>query len=306
MSETNRDAISTFLRDYEQTQLQFKDGQWHKRLIRCPYDSETDFLYLTRAYMDNGSLAREHDAEYVGIYSRLKDTVYDVRYNLSEIVGDCEVVRESCVVEAISKRASEIAMEIVDGKQVEVTTEAVEPHEDREYFMAYTLRREAEKHFFARTMPTLNFTVSIRDLPTTEFVQAINHPEELAREKAEAYVRKYAKHINNTLWQIPLLRQEVEKLEASANDLHMRRRIAECIGDEKMVRLEIERDGYSMTTKYEAKMLKRTDCDSYYNCYMDANSRAEFRRLFGRTADLMPGDIVRILYGRKVLYEKEQ
>ena len=51
--------------------------------------------------------------------------------------------------------------------------------------------------------------------------------------------------------------------------------------------------------------LKNADRFSYYTYSMDAPSRNEFLKMYGKNAELWPRDIVSISYGKKTLYHKD-
>jgi len=73
----------------------------------------------------------------------------------------------------------------------------------------------------------------------------------------------------------------------------------------KTVRVTIRKDGTEFTFKTEAADLQR-DCGNHYWTYnITAADRREFERIFGRSADYGPEHILRVEYGRAVLYEAE-
>ena len=305
MGANLREQIFAFLRDPSKMQFRYKYGCWGRTLIRCPYDDETDFLYLTGAYGDQIPMERGNDASYAGIYSKILDDVIDPSYHLMDVIGRSEGHSADSITHAIEEKATSIAISIIGEKSVEVTDEAENLREDEEYFLKYQLQDEAERCFFERRTPSFSVNVRVNNLTTTEFVQAVNHPDVLARAQAEAFVRRYAKHINKSLWEIPLIEARLAEIEASNGELHVRRAIAESIHSEKMVRVEIERDGKRMTIKMEAGHLRNTRNNRYNAWYMDAQSRAAYECEFGRMSDLLPQEIIRILYGKKILYQND-
>ena len=92
--------------------------------------------------------------------------------------------------------------------------------------------------------------------------------------------------------------------EVITDDLARGTFTAESIGDEKMVRVDVERDGKALTVRMEAGELRRADSSYYATWHMDAPSRRAFAEAFGRSADLHARDIVRIGYAKRVLYER--
>ena len=303
MNKPLHDRLMAFLRDPSQTFLRYAEGAWSKLLIRVPLDAETDALYLLSGYCD-APIRLNGNAEYVGMYTRLRDELHDVGYDLREAVEDRYATDRASTITLIEAEASRLVVELVDDGPVEVTDDAESIHYDQEYYMKYVLDKEAAQHFYARTEPAFNPVVRIRDITATQYAQAINHPDEAARYWAERYIARQARYINLRLWEVPLARQRLAELEATEGEHHLRRAIAESIGDEKMVRVDVERDGKALTVRMEASELKRADSSYYASWHMDAPSRRAFAEAFGRSADLHARDIVRIIYAKRVLYER--
>ena len=119
-------------------------------------------------------------------------------------------------------------------------------------------------------------------------------------------IRKKAREINERLWQIGLLREEVARMEVTPGEHHARRTIMRSVAGQNMktVNLEIQKGDESAILKIETSALRCMD-NSYYSPWrMDAPSRYKLVERFGRNTDVYPDDVVKITYGRKVLYER--
>lgn len=304
MNKLLHDQVMAFLRDPAQTCLRFREGGWSRLLFRVPLDDETDALYLLGEYGDTPIRLGEK-AEYAGIYSRLRDELHDVCYGLREAVEDRYATDRSSTVTLIEAGASRLVVDLVGDGPVEETDQAESVNYDRDYFTQYLLDQEASKHFYERTEPAFMPVVHIRDITATQYAQAINHPDEAVRYWAERYIVRQAKYINLRLWELPLVKQRLVELEATEGEHHLRRAIAESIGDQKTVRVDVQRGGKSLTVRMDADELKRYNSTYYTTWHMDAPSRRAFAEAFGRNADLYARDIVRVVYGRAVLYERD-
>ena len=117
---------------------------------------------------------------------------------------------------------------------------------------------------------------------------------------------KNARLINQSLDRLPRVIMRLAQLTATPGDHHLVRAIASSIHDEKMVRLEVERDGKSLTVRIEARGLKYNGATDYAVWDLDAPSRREFESAFGNSSYILPGEIKRILYGANVLYERDK
>ena len=197
---------------------------------------------------------------------------------------------------------------MVHDTPVLVTEEAEEIRDEREYYQKYALPREARECFFGdakRLHYQPHYYVS--DPSTAEIAAILNHFEDTVDAHAKAFVRKKAREINERLWQIGLLREEVARMEATPGEHHARRAIMCSIADRNMktVNLEIQKGDESAILKIETSALRCMD-NSYYSPWrMDAPSRYKLMERFGRNTEVYPDDVVKITYGRKVLYEKK-
>lgn len=134
----------------------------------------------------------------------------------------------------------------------------------------------------------------------------LNHFEDALNARAKAFIRKKAREINERLWQIGLLREEVARMEVTPGEHHARRTIMRSVAGQNMktVNLEIQKGDESAILKIETSALRCMD-NSYYSPWrMDAPSRYKLVERFGRNTDVYPDDVVKITYGRKVLYER--
>ena len=90
------------------------------------------------------------------------------------------------------------------------------------------------------------------------------------------------------------------------NILHTIKRIMASTksGNYKTVNVTTVIDGQELTFKTEASEFHRCP-SSYYHASNIANSdREKFKKLYGGHAEYYPKDIVKITYGKTILYEK--
>lgn len=304
MAEDSRKQVMDFLGDRSRTELRFEHEQWTYILIRSPFDGNTDFFYLLSAYGKGDPHEMGGKAEYAGVYSHLIHRMYDVCYSIEKLIADPGGNRRRDVFLEISRIASDMVVRTVNGQPVKVTEDSLQPHHTREYFLTYQLEEEAYKHFLLRTKPVMKPVVPVESMTSEEFALAINDPERLAERYARHYVLKRAKGINQFLWEMPQIKAQIAQLEATPGEHHYRRAIKESIHDEKMVRIEIAKDGVPIECRIDASVLKRVDRGYYPTWNMDSRSRKEFCKVYGDQARLDPPDIVNISYGKKVLYTK--
>ena len=300
--------IMQFLADPTRPALRITKRDYNYLLIRSPFDDETDFLYMAYDY-GAGKDPRRLDgkAEFAGVYSRPRNVIVSPCYSLSDLVLSEHVSDIRDETEAVRRRADEIVCEIAARGPVPVTDEAEPISDDEKYFTEHGCTEEARRHFMEGTFPQIAAHVRIQD--SSEGMAAvliINHPEEAAQEYARRYIVKNARLINQSLDRLPRVIMRLAQLTATPGDHHLVRAIASSIHDEKMVRLEVERDGKSLTVRIEARGLKYNGAAEYDTWNLDAPSSREYKRVFGDCRAILPGEIKRILYGANVLYERDK
>lgn len=308
VSDQTRDEILRFLRNPTAREHEYRENRGYACLLfKIGYDTETDFLYLLRAYNEENPRQTGANAEYAGIYSRPFDKVFDGEFAFSKAIG--QTPSASAILKDITTAVKEAVMRLVDGKPVSVTEEAEPVRDDRDYFLEHGANAEALKCFYDRgTMPEFDPHIHIDRLSTPGFVKAINHCAEAVEEFALKHIRKNAAAINDRLWQLDIVRERLKALEAAPGEHHIRRHIAGCIDTEtmKMVGIGIEKEGKSLSCKITASTLGCANDTDYCTWHLDASGRRAFEEAFGRSARLLASDIARITYGRKTLYQKNE
>ena len=240
------------------------------------------------------------------MYSHIRREYFDIPYVLRDRADENKCIGE--VLAEFSHAVSARIAEMVHDEPVPVTKEAEEIRDEREYYQKYALPREARECFFGDTKRLYyqpHYHVS--DPSTAEIAAVLNHFEDAVDAHAKAFICKKAREINERLWQIGLLREEVARMEVTPGEHHARRAIMRSVADRSMktVNLEIRKGDESAILKIEASALRCMD-NSYYSPWrMDAPSRYRLVERFGRNTDVYPDDVVKITYGRKVLYERK-
>ena len=283
-----------FLDDANQYELHFSRGRQNCLLIKSAFDAETDFLYLLEGYYENDPHKAGDNAVYAGVYSHVRREYFDIPYALRDRVDENKSIE--AVLTEFSRAVSARIAAMVHDEPVPVTKEAEEIRDEREYYQKYALPREARECFFGDTK-RLHYQphYHVSDPSTAEIAAMLNHFEDTLNARARAFIRKKAREINEQLWQIGLLRDEVA-----------RRAIMRSVADQNMktVNLEIRKGDESAILKIETSALRCMD-NSYYSPWrMDAPSRYRLVERFGRNTEVFPEDVVKITYGRKVLYER--
>lgn len=303
MSIELKETIQEFLRDRHIHELAYRQGYYNCLLIRSRYDEETDFFYLLQSYRDGDPHHINDQPDYAGIYSHVHGTLVAPGYDLRECCDEKWNADE--ILRRFSENVQARILKLIDGKPVPLTKDAEPSRFDRDSFLAYGASSQALELFYEGKNAVYAPSYRLINPPTEQFIRIVNHPDEEAQTCAEAYVRQNAADINDMLWRTELVSQKLRELREMPGEHHLRLRIAQALTTQKMVRIEIDKEGRQLNLRIEANALKRANSTDYSLWHMDTHSRELFEQTYGRQARLMASDIMRITYSRVTLYEKE-
>lgn len=302
MNESLKETIAAFLRNRSVSELAYRCEPYNCILLRSRYDDETDFLYLLSQYGNEDAHHYDASPTYAGIFSHVKDVLVAASYDLRDLCD--ERWRASAILENFAEQVKKRVLELTDGKPVPVTKDADEIHFDKEYFLRYEADQRARDFFYSGQSVSYMPCIQMGRPNTRDFIRMVNHPEEAAAQYAEAYVRKNANAINNGLWRAEIVAEKLNKLKKTPGDHHLRLRIAQALTTQKMVRIDVDKEGKQLSLRIAADVLKRANDTDYALWHLDAQSRDLFESTYGRSARLFASDIARITYSRVTLYEK--
>ena len=106
--------------------------------------------------------------------------------------------------------------------------------------------------------------------------------------------------------EIDLLNEELKKTyEDKSHSFHARKAIIEAVKDKKTVNVTILKNGQTFTFKTETATLTYGQRNDEYSKYdIQAKDRQKYKELFG-TNDYTADEILKITYGKKEIYTKE-
>ena len=263
-------------------------------------------LYMGNAYGDN----YPDKLDFAGIFDPISGEIYGGSYDL-KYYGETESTPISDLLESITEEASEIMRDYIQRGEYAATKESRICHWDKDNYLKGSLEHDALDHFFAdKPVSPINasyYEVSKYDLDKMAF--AVANPHKTAHNHAMQQLEEYANYIGFWLWKREVLTERIKELYSTYGRHTIVKEIAAacCANGMETVRLEIVKDGKTMVGKYETRALSPyRGISSYSSYYLDAPSRRELERLFGRYTDIAPEDIQSIKYGKKVLYQKKE
>lgn len=310
--------FETWLRSGETNLLSLRLERESYIFLRLPKRPGFDYLFAQRQYRGDGALHAE-GIEYAGIYNAADGLVYDADYALIHAEGLDDTLAERSKGNLL-KRLKQDVRALVErrvagdrGNLAICELTDARSLERLEQYRKYRAPSAARELILGGLTPEdAGFSCHYRPDQWTEDTLLDYLADPLGYAEREA-ARFWADDGNQAEMLLDFLAHdalaaEYEKLaEDAENPAHIIRRIMEAVAftDAKTVTVTIHKDGQDFTFKTEASVLRRDCTNTYGTWYIVAADRREFERRFGRSAEYAPGEIVRITYARKVLYEAQ-
>ena len=273
--------------------------------------------YLYRAPIGKaGSISWNEPMAFSGVYHTTGRVLYLTREALNLLTdGSSPLVAEAggsmrkeiCgrinqrVEEAISSDRNNLPVKEVTGEM---------PRRRIEYYREHGARQDAIRMIFDGEAPDGKFhsDYAMDYLPENDFLAYIEDPDGFVRTKAEEYIKANQERFLMQFLENDALMSEYQALMRDADDpVHRMKSITDAINASgaKTVTVTIRKDGHELAFKAEAYSL--TGHQTYYSTYhIQAQDRRKFKELFGEHADYNAGDVVKIAYGRKTIYEAKE
>jgi len=299
----------------------YEANGYHNALIRVRKNADFDYLYVQRQYQGTG-IKRKDGFDYAGIYCKQDGLIYDGLHSIEKLFDDTDF-RTAHSANALCKRLETSVRSSVESaigndrnnlRITEISSEKV--LKELEYFQEYTAGSQARAAY-------LSSDYTAGDIGFDFMFRCDYSPEQWTEDSLLAYildpggyvhaeVKKYIDNEQESMLSEFLMNDMVAAayqviIDNPSNPVHLVKRIMYAVSasSAKTVKVTIRKDGVEFTFKTEASEF-RSDCTSYYSTWnIAAADRREFERLFGRSSNYRPEDILRIEYARSVLYGNE-
>ena len=289
----------------------FKLNQCIHTVIRVRKNADFDYLYFQRNYNADG-IERRDSFQYAGMYCGRDGLVYDRQHGIEELteggrgagqlMSRLEADVRGLVEKAINNDRNNLTVK-------ELTTER--DLERLEHFVKYDAAIKARALYLQGGHDgAFPFCCAYSPVQWTEasLLEYILAPADYTAREAAVYMEVHQEAMLYDFLTNDALTAEYAAV--AGNPRHQARRVkrildATCTTAAKTLRVTIRKDGMEFSFKFEADALRRDCVGTYGTWYIQAADRREFERLFGRSTSFDPEHILRIEYGRKVLYEVE-
>lgn len=283
--------------------------------IKLAKSPDIEYLFCQDNYRGD-VLTREKPFQYAGIYCRRDELIYDAQYSVREVEPDAGILGKSekdLLSELINAVRQRVEAAVGNDRKNLAVSELTDPmltsrlEDIREYGAA----REARDHFLDTEgvdPPTYRCFYHLNGWKEDSLPAYILDPEGFADREAAAYLEEKQQEILYDRLCSELVQAEYQALfKDTDNPVHYVKRIIQAVraSKAKTVRVTILKNGVEFTFKTEVCPLCRDCTNGYGTWQMEAPDRRKFQKAFGRSAEYRPEEIVRITYGRSVLYQRE-
>ena len=291
------------------------DGKPAAEFIQLMKSPSVRYLYRTAIGKDGGISWNEPMA-FSGVYDTAGHALYLTRETLNllasgefQLADDASGSMRKEMRGAINRRVEDIIADDRNNLPMrEVTGEM--PRRRIQYYQEHGARQDAIKMLFDGSTPDGKFhsDYDMDYLPEKDFLAYIADSDDFVRAKAEAYIKANQERFLMQFLENDALLAEYQALMRDAgNPVHKMKAITDAINASgaKTVTITIRKAGQELAFKAEAYSL--TGHQTYYSTYhIQAQDRRKFKAMFGEHADYNASDVIRIAYGRKIIYEAKE
>lgn len=304
-----KEEFYNFLKSSNNNFFVNRDDKLIAVINKFQYNNKLDILYILYNY--GGNLFDLHSAfKYAGIYDKENDKLYDLDYTIRKDIlnidySNKEYINATELYYNISKDVNHRVKELVtiddvdhlfDIKDVEIGDE-INEYDVVQYFIDGTTSESLEATF--KDYSTRN---------SEDLFSYLTDKDEFVEEKAREYILANTTEI---LRQLALANKQRKVLEAieqnKEHPFHKIKSIIDAVNKNNCVtvNLTINKNGIEQIFKYKADALRMRHHSSYLAPWNieKLSDRDKFKENFGESADLHYQDIVKITYGKKVIYE---
>lgn len=290
----------------------FRENATSYIFIRVEKNADFDYLFSQSQYRDVG-MTRGSSFKYAGVYFKQNGLIYDGEYDLRGICGEeldtrsAEKMQEQLQTVVRDKVEAAIGNDRRNLQITEITDQSL--LNNLEYAYKYSAKEDARKAYLDTVefeKPTFRCWYEPEHWTEDSLLAYILDPEGYAEKELAAYIADNQEDMLFSFLRNDAVLKEYRALLADTeNPVHSVKKIMAALSATlaKTVNVTIRKNGEEFTFKTETDPLRR-DCSSYYSTWsIVAADRRGFERRFGRSSDYHPEEILRITYGKAVLYE---
>lgn len=283
--------------------------------LKVPRDEHFDYLYWQKNYRGT-ALERNNGFEYTGIYNKNDGLIYDAHNRFQKISPQIEFSKSISVMESeLNEAVRTIIDSNINNDRNNLTVVRItdfEKEADLIHFKQHLAPKAARKLFLDGTSPediVFHCDYEYKGWTEDDLLDFIRSGEQFEISEATEYIASHQEEMLMQFLEHDLIKKKLQAIEDDPqNRLHRIKAIIDAVKsvpEAKTVTVRIDTPEATMSFKTSAAELRCDQTSTYSTYNIDASDRREFELLFGRGFSYSPDDIMRIDYGKKVLYEAE-
>lgn len=312
----NIEEFMDWLEKGSDTQCKLPVRNWTYHIIRVYKNEHIDYLFLQEVYGNGDEITKDYKLEYAGFFCKTSGRLCAADYHLQDMVENsgCPVLPNwDVLIKEMCNSVREKVEELIDGDRNNLKICSISD----EYLLSDLERaKNGEGKRIAREAFLVDkpvgeykckqFHVDLDD--ENVILSYVVSPEGFVENEALKYIEDNQEQILYEFLLQDLIKKEYDAiLNDPSNSAHTVKKIIQAVSSSgaKTVNVTIRRGDAEGIFKFGADLLTRDCGSSGYNIWsLTKSERERFEELFGtHKSDFQPQEIVRITYGRRVLFE---
>lgn len=300
----------------EGVQCELCGSYWTYHIVRVYKNEHIDYLFIQNVYKENSGITKEYKLEYAGFYCKVDKKLYDTHYYLQDLIekGGHPIPSDwSMLAKKMCDQVKSRVEELIDGDRTKLKISSISDP----YLLSNLERAKngggkcAAREAFLGNNPVgvykcKQFTGDLND--ENVILSYVVSPEAFVEQEALKYIEDNQEQILYEFLLQDIMKNEYDAiLHDPSNSAHTVKQVIQAVSlsGAKNVNVTIRRGDAEGTFKFGADLLTRDCGSSGYNIWsLTKSERERFEKLFGsHKSDFHPQEIVRITYGRRVLFE---
>lgn len=305
-----------WLKSSEGVQCELCGSHKTHHIVRMSKNEYIDYLFIQNIYRENGEITKEHKFEYAGFFCKVDEKLYDTHYYLQDLIkkGGHPIPSDwSMLAKKICDQVKSRVEELIDGDRTKLRISSIyDPYllSNLERAKNVEGKRAAREAFLGNNPVGVykckQFTGDLND--ENVLLSYVVSPETFVEQEALKYIEDNQEQILYEFLLQDIIKNEYDAiLNDPSNSAHTVKQIIQAVSlsGAKNVNVTIRKGDAEETFKFGADLLTQDCGSSGYDIWsLTKSERERFEELFGtHKSDFHPQEIVRITYGRRVLFE---
>lgn len=293
--------VFDYLKSFE-TIKHFKRDNYNYYLIKIPYNERIDLIYGDNTY--SREIAFDAKLEYKGFYDKEKDQLYDIKYEMYNILGinwneSSSYLSMDELLEDFNIKLNNIITSYVKENKKEF-------YESAKVYNSNVKERDIYKHFI-NNIDYFDYKSDYKIIDSKILLNYFVKGDKYLHDIANDYIKSNKELIGKNLKDNDIRNKLLSDINNNLdNEIHKRKDILKLLknSDYKNVNISIYKDNKCMNFKIATSALEYSWDSSYVSQYsMSVKDREKFKNIFGSREDFNLNDIYKIEFRNRIVYE---